>query len=230
MSSIDRYSPEQLAAEQSRFMSKVYLWMAFGLFTTAYASYMTANSEALLSLIFSNKLIFYGLIIGELALVISFTALIRKISAPVALVMFFLYAMLNGLTFSEIFIVYTQQSIASSFGVTAGMFLGLSAYGFLTKRDLSAMGALMVSALLGLILAMVVNLFLHNSTLDWLTSIAGVFIFSGLIAYDTQKIKAMNLMGEAADQTKVAVYGALTLYLDFINLFLSLLRFSGRRR
>lgn len=233
MSLIDKYSPEQVATEQARFMTRVYLWMAFGLFATAYTSYMTLNSEVLLQLIFGNKMVFYGLLIGQFALVVGISAMIQRISAFAAMALFFLYAVMNGLTFSVIFLAYTEASIVSAFGITAGMFAGLSAFGFFTKRDLSAMGAMMISALWGLILASVVNLFFQNGIIDWITSIAGVVIFSGLIAYDTQKIKAMNPVvqdGNSDDVTKVAVMGALKLYLDFINLFLSLLRLFGKRR
>lgn len=232
MSLIGKYSPEQIAAEQARFMTKVYMWMAFGLFATAYASYMTINSEVLLQLIFGNKMVFYGLLIGEFLLVMGISALMQRMSSFMAMALFFLYAVMNGLTFSVIFLVYTQQSIVEAFGITAGMFAGLSAYGFFTKRDLSPMGAFMISALWGLILASVVNLFFHNGIVTWITSVAGVVIFSGLTAYDTQKIKAMNVIGNegTAEDTKEAVYGALILYLDFINLFLSLLRLFGRRK
>lgn len=232
MSLIGKYSPEQIAAEQARFMTKVYMWMAFGLCATAYASYMTINSEVLLQLIFGNKMVFYGLLIGEFALVMVISGLMQRMSSFMAMALFFLYAVMNGLTFSVIFLVYTQQSIVEAFGITAGMFAGLSAYGFFTKRDLSPMGAFMISALWGLILASVVNLFFHNGIVTWITSVAGVVIFSGLTAYDTQKIKELNVIGNegTAEDTKEAVYGALTLYLDFINLFLSLLRLFGRRK
>ncbi len=232
MTSLERFSPEQIAAENARFMTKVYLWMAFGLFVTAYASYMTANSELLIRLILGNKLVFYGLIIGELALVASLAGWIRKMSALMAMTIFFAYATLNGLTLSIIFLIYTQESLMSVFGITAGMFVGLSAYGLITKKDLSAMGAFCYSALWGLILASVVNLFFHNGLVQWVTSIASVVIFSGLTAYDTQKIKAMNIIGNEGteEDTKEAINGALALYLDFVNLFLNLLRLFGRRR
>lgn len=232
MALIEKRSHEQIAAEQARFMTKVYLWMAFGLFATAYASYMTYSSEFLLSLILGNKWVFYGLLIGEVVLVMSLSALIQRINVFMTMTLFFLYAVMNGLTFSVIFMIYTQQSIVSAFGITAGMFAGLSAYGYVTKRDLSPMGSFMISALWGLILASVVNLFFHNGIVDWITAVAGVIIFSGLTAYDTQKIKALNVIGNegTAEDTKEAVYGALTLYLDFINLFLSLLRLFGKRR
>lgn len=232
MALMEKQSSPVLAEEQAQFMTKVYLWMAFGLATTAYTSYMVANSETLLNLILGNKMTFYGLMFAELGLVVAISALIRKISAAMATGLFFIYSLLNGLTFSVIFMAYTHQSIVSTFGVTAGMFAGLSAYGFITRRDLSAMGAFMISALFGLILGMVVNMFLHNGLLQLVLSLSGVVIFSGLIAYDTQKIKSFNTPGGLGteDGQKNAVYGALILYLDFINLFLQLLQFTGRRR
>jgi FtsH-binding integral membrane protein len=149
-----------------------------------------------------------------------------------AAVMFFVYSLVSGLTFSVIFLAYTQQSIFSTFGVTAGMFAGLSVFGYTTKKDLTAMGAFLFAALIGLVLAMLVNLFLHNGLMDLILSGVAVIIFSGLTAYDTQKIKALNTLGNegTGEDMKEAVYGALTLYLDFINLFLNLLRFMGRRR
>jgi FtsH-binding integral membrane protein len=232
MALMEQHNSQALAEEQARFMTKVYLWMSFGLATTAYTAYITANSPALLGLVMGSKLGFYGLLILEFGLVFAISALIRKISAMVATGLFFLYALANGLTFSVIFLAYTQQSIVSAFGITAGMFAGLSAFGFITKRDLSALGAFMISALFGLVLGMVVNLFLHNGLLDWVLSMSAVVIFSGLIAYDTQKIKSYNTPGSLGteDSGKNAIYGALVLYLDFINLFLNMLRLMGGRR
>jgi FtsH-binding integral membrane protein len=232
MALIEKPNSMALGQEQAQFMTKVYLWMTFGLATTAYTSYMVSNSDALMGLILSNKIAFYGLMFVELGLVVAISAFIRKISAAMATGLFFLYSLLNGVTFSVIFLAYTHQSIVSTFGVTAGMFAGLSAYGFITRRDLSALGAFMISALFGLILGMVVNLFLHNGLLNLVLNLAGVVIFSGLIAYDTQKIKGFNTPGSQGtdDGQKNAIYGALILYLDFINLFLRLLQLTGRRR
>lgn len=229
---MEQQNSQALATEQAQFMTKVYLWMSFGLATTAYTAYVTINSPALLNLVMGSKMGFYGLLILEFGLVMAITALIKKISAMMATGLFFLYALVNGLTFAVIFLAYTQQSIVSAFGITAGMFAGLSAFGFITKRDLSALGAFMISALFGLVLGMVVNLFLHNGLLDWVLSLSAVVIFSGLIAYDTQKIKGYNAPGSAGTEegSKNAIYGALVLYLDFINLFLNMLRLMGRRR
>jgi len=229
---LEKQQNPALAEEQAQFMTKVYLWMTFGLATTAYTSYMAIHSEALLGLILGSKMGFYGLLFAELGLVVVISAFLRKMSAFMATSLFFVYALLNGLTFSVIFWAYTSQSIVNAFGITAGMFAGLSAFGFITKRDLSAMGAFMISALFGLILGMVVNLFLHNGLLDLVLSLSAVVIFSGLIAYDTQKIKSLNAPGliGTEDGQKYAIFGALTLYLDFINLFLNLLRLTGRRR
>ena len=221
-----------LAEEQAQFMTKVYLWMTFGLATTAYTSYMAMHSPMLISMIQGNHMVFYGFLIAELILVVAISALINKISAFMATTLFFVYSLLNGLTFSVIFMAFTSQSVVSAFGVTAGMFAGLSAFGFLTRKDLSAMGAFMISALFGLILGMVVNMFLHNSLVDLVLTLAGVVIFSGLIAYDTQKIKGFCTAGSGntEDRQKNAIYGALILYLDFINLFIRMLEFTGRRR
>lgn len=233
MGLIEQHNYPEIAAEQARFMTQVYVWMSFGLFTTAYTGYVVSNSQPLLEMIFSGgRFVFYGLLFLELALVWGLSAGIRKMSPLMAAVMFFVYAMVNGLTFSVIFLAYTQQSIMSTFGITAGMFAGLSAFGYLTKKDLTAMGSFLFAALLGLILAMIVNLFLHNGLMQIVLSVAGVIIFSGLTAYDTQKVKALNTLGNegTGEDMKEAVYGALTLYLDFINLFLNLLRLMGRRR
>lgn len=229
---LEKPANQALAQDQAQFMTKVYLWMTFGLATTAYTSYVTSHSPMLLQMLLGSKMAFYGLLFAELGLVVAISALIRKISAFMATSLFFVYALLNGLTFSVILLAYTGQSVASAFGVTAGMFAGLSAFGFITKKDLSAMGSFMISALFGLILGMVVNLFLHNGLVDLVLSLSAVVIFSGLIAYDTQKIKSFNTGGafSSEDGQKVAIYGALTLYLDFINLFLNILRLTGRRR
>ena len=153
-------------------------------------------------------------------------------SANTATAVFIGYSALNGLTLAAIFMIYTATSIASTFLITAGTFAALSAFGYYTKRDLTKMGSLLYMALIGLIIASVVNMFLHSSTLQWITSVAGILIFTGLVAYDTQKIKAMNIIGnEGTDEDrKEAILGALTLYLDFINLFLYMLRFLGNRR
>lgn len=223
---------EQIRAEQAAFMTQVYGWMTTALLITAVVALFTAGSETLLNLIFGNRLVFYALLFGELGLVWYLSASIQRLSASTATAMFIVYSVLNGLTLAAIFLLYTGGSIASTFFVTAGTFGAMSAYGYFTKRDLTSWGGFLLMALIGLILASVVNIFLQNETLYWIATYAGVLIFVGLTAYDTQKIKEMNIIGNAGtdEDRKEAIMGALRLYLDFINLFLYLLRLLGRRR
>lgn len=225
-------TPEDVQREQAAFMTQVYGWMSVALLITAVVSIYTASSETMLSLIFGNRLVFYGLIIGELALVVSLSAMVNRVSALTATAMFIGYSALNGLTMACIFLIYTGSSIASTFFITAGTFGIMSAYGYFTKTDLTRWGNLLMMALIGLIIASVVNIFLQNGTVYWITSFLGVLIFTGLTAYDTQKIKEMYAVGatDAESERKGAIMGALRLYLDFINLFLYLLRFTGSRR
>jgi uncharacterized protein len=204
-----------------------YRWMSVGLGITGLVAWLVANSPAALGLILGNRLAFYALLAVELGLVFAFSAVARRASTAVAAAMFFAYAAVNGLTFSVIFVVYTSASIASTFLVTAGAFAGLSLFGAVTHRDLSGVGRFALFALIGLIIASVVNIFLASSALLWLTTFAGVAIFAALTAYDTQKLKALYAAGEGGN---LALRGALTLYLDFINMFLFMLRLSGRRR
>ena len=221
----------QIASEQAEFMRKVYAYMAGGLAITALAAYMVSTSQAALELILGNRLVFYGLLGGELAMVFYFTSMVRRMSATGAAAMFFAYALLNGLTLSVIFLIYTRASISTTFVVAAGTFGGMSIYGFLTKRNLDGVGNFMVMGLWGLILASVLNIFMHSETIYWLTTYMGVLIFVGLTAYDTQKIKELSAGNfDAEESSKTAIHGALVLYLDFINLFLFLLRLLGRRR
>lgn len=223
---------EQVRQEQAAFMIQVYGWMTVALLITAVVSIFVASSPAMLDLIFGNRLVFYGLLIGEVLLVISLSAAVRRVSAATATAMFIGYAVMNGLTMASIFLLYTGGSIASTFFVTAGTFGTMSAYGYFTKRDLTSWGGFLLMALIGLIIASVVNLFLQNEMLYWIATYAGVLIFVGLTAYDTQKIKQMNIIGNAGteEDRKEAIIGALTLYLDFINMFLYLLRLFGNRR
>jgi FtsH-binding integral membrane protein len=206
--------------------------MGLGLALTAIAALLTLSSPTLLKLIVGNKVIFFGLIIGELAMVIALSAAIRKMSAGTATLMFLAYSVLNGLTLSVIFLAYTSASIVSTFFITAGTFGAMSVYGMVTKRDLTSWGSFFFMGLIGLIIASVVNIFLQSTMIYWITSYIGVFIFIGLTAYDTQKIKRLGQAGfaDSASRHKVAIMGALTLYLDFINMFLFLLRIFGDRR
>jgi uncharacterized protein len=221
-----------LAALQSEFIRRVYNWMGLGLALTALVAYYTAASPSLTRLIFGNQLIFFALIIGELALVFGLSAAIDRLQPGTATLMFFVYAGLNGLTLAVIFLAYTQSSIANAFFVTAGTFGITSLYGYTTKRDLTSWGSFFFMGLVGIILASVVNLFLQSEAIYWVTTYIGVIVFVGLTAYDTQAIKNMAAAGfaDAASETKAAVIGALKLYLDFINLFLMLLRIMGDRR
>lgn len=225
-------SPAQVEAEQQRFIVKVYSWMSLALGITGLISMLIASSETALRLIVGNSFVFYGLLIGEFLLVAYLSAVVEKLSASLATAVFLLYAALNGLTFSVIFVIYTSASISSTFYITAGTFALTSFYGYVTKSDLTKMGNLLIMALIGLILASIVNLFLQSAAFYWITTYIGVIIFVGLTAYDTQKIKNMNIIGNEGteEDQKEAIMGALTLYLDFINLFLYLLRIFGRRK
>jgi uncharacterized protein len=222
-------SPE-VALEQQRFMVKVYAWMMLALSVTAIIAWTTYTVPGISSFLFQQRWLFYVLIISEFLLVAWLSVLVTKMTALLATIVFLAYAALNGLTFGIIFMAFTKESIASTFLITAGTFGVMSLYGWATKSDLSRMGSFLFMALMGLIIATVVNIFYQNSTLYWITTYAGIFIFIGLTAYDTQKIKKMNSIGnEGTDEDrKEAIMGALVLYLDFINLFLLILR--ARRR
>ena len=225
------YVASQAQVQQRTIISQVYAWMAAGLLVTGAIALFTVNTPALLSLIFGSRLVFFGLLIGELLLVIGLSAMIGRISASASTAIFMLYAALNGLTMAAIFLVYTRSSIASTFFVTAGTFGAMSLYGYTTKRDLTTIGNLCVMGLIGFLLASIVNLFLHSQAIYWITTYAGIAIFVGLTAWDTQKIKRMTALGAGEEQAgRIAIAGALMLYLDFINLFLLLLRLFGRRR
>ena len=232
---LDRLIREQEGSLSLAFpalMRKVYVWMTLALVLTGITAYGVASSPSLMMTIFQTPAIMWGLIIAELAIVIAISAAINRLSLTTATLLFVLYSVLNGATLSLIFAVYTMSSIANVFFITAGTFGVMAAYGYFTKRDLSSWGKLLLMALIGLIIATLVNVFLVKSSgFDLILSYAGVLMFVGLTAYDTQKIKQMLAMqtdmGEGAQ--KVALLGALSLYLDFINLFLYLLRIFGRR-
>ncbi|MBN8682729.1 MAG: Bax inhibitor-1/YccA family protein [Chitinophagales bacterium] len=218
--------------EQASFITKVYTWMTVALVITAFVAMFTASSPFMLNLIFSSRIVFWGLVLGQLGMVVYLSSAIGRMSANTATIVFLLYSVVTGLVLSSIFVIFTAASIASTFFVTAGTFGAMSMYGYFTKRDLTKLGSLLVMALIGLVIASIVNWFWANSTLYWITTYAGILIFVGLIAYDTQKIKAMNVIGnEGTDEDrKEAIMGALTLYLDFINLFLYLLRLLGSKK
>jgi len=226
------YQQDRVAAAQGEFIRRVYNWMGLGLATTALIALYTASNPTLLGYIFGNSLLFFGLIIAQLGLVIALSAAIHRLQASTATLLFFLYSALTGLTLSVIFLAYTRASIASTFFVTAGTFGVMSFYGYTTQRDLTSWGSFLFMGLIGIILASVVNIFLHNETIYWVVTYAGILIFVGLTAYDTQTLKQMAVRGFADEdmERKSAVMGALRLYLDFINLFLMLLRVMGNRR
>jgi len=212
-------------------MRKVYVWMTLALVITGITAYGVASSPAILQAIYSNSAILWVLIIAELALVFGVSAAINRISLTTATLMFVLYSVLNGVMLSSIFLVYTTSSIATVFFITAGTFGAMALVGYTTKTDLSSMGKILFMALIGLIIATIVNLFVKSSGLDLILSYVGVLIFVGLTAWDSQKIKQMMLQAPDASEgmQKMALLGALTLYLDFINLFIYLLRIFGRR-
>jgi len=215
------------------FIRSVYNWMAIGLGLTGVVAFYVSNSETLLKLIFGNQLIFFGLIIGELVLVFTISARVHKMQASTATSLFVLYAALNGATISAIFLIYTRSSITSTFFICAATFIASSIYGMVTKRDLTSMGQFMFMGLIGIVIASVVNLFVRSSGMSLVVSYIGVVVFVGLTAYDTQKLRTMALSQPAGIDSgtvrKGAILGALTLYLDFINLFLMLLRILGNR-
>lgn len=214
-------------------MGKVYLWMTLALAVTGLTSLYVASSPGLVQSIFASRGTFWLLVIAELALVFILSARIMKMSFSTAGIMFALYSVLNGVTMSFIFIAYTSTSIATAFFVTAGMFAAMSFIGFVTKKDLSSFGSFFTMALIGLIIASVVNIFLNSSVMYWIITYVGVLLFVGPTAYDTQKIKQMLIEygDEVNDSTqKLALIGSLSLYLDFINLFLYILRLFGNNK
>ncbi|MEJ2688565.1 MAG: Bax inhibitor-1/YccA family protein [Deltaproteobacteria bacterium] len=219
---------------QSVFLAKVFNWMFVGLLLTAGSAFLTANSRAALEFIFGNRLVFYGLIFAELGVVFTLASRVEKLSAGTATLLFLGYSVLNGVTLSAILMVYTMTSIAVTFLVTAGMFGVMAIYGFVTKKDLTSLGSFLFMGLIGIIIAAVVNFFVGSSMISWVISGIGVIVFTGLTAYDVQRLSrigASGIMtgGEAAIR-KGSLLGALTLYLDFINLFLMLLHFLGGGR
>lgn len=228
----DPNSPLTIDEETKTFFQKVYAWMALGLFISGVTAYATYAIPALMHVIIFNQAVFFLLIGTELILVITLAWLVNKISAEVAVLLFLLYCFTTGLTLSVIFLVYQMSSIGSMFLISAGMFGAVSAYGYYTKKDLTTMGNILFMALLGIIIASVVNLFIWSSMLDFIISIIGVIVFTGLTAYDTQKIKQKNTIGNngTPEDLKESIIGALTLYLDFINLFLKMLRLFGKRK
>ncbi|MBR6827468.1 MAG: Bax inhibitor-1/YccA family protein [Prevotella sp.] len=229
---VSRERELEMSTAFSVLMRKVYLWMTMALVITGFTAYYVATSETLLTLLFSNQILFWGLAIVEIALVVGLSAAINRMSLTTATLMFVLYSVINGATMSFIFLVYTASSITNVFFVTAGTFAVMSVFGYFTKTDLSSLGKYLLMALIGIIIATVVNIFTKSEGLVIILNYLGVLVFVGLTAYDSQKIKDMLKQAPDAGEgaQKVALLGALSLYLDFINLFLYLLRILGSKR
>lgn len=211
-------------------MRRVYFKMFLAMIVTAVTSMFVAGNEAILTMIFSNRVAPIVLLVLQVGVVLVLSGRIHKLSTPVASLLFYLYSVLTGVVFSVILLVYTASSIAYTFFITAGVFAAMSVYGYFTSNDLSRMGSILFMALIGLIVCSLVNVFVNSSTMDWIISFAGVLIFIGLTAWDTQKIKQMTQYADQSMAGKIATLGALNLYLDFVNLFLYLLRFFGDSR
>ncbi len=222
------YGVHEVAAQVNAVMKRVYVRMFIGLLISAFCAMGVASSETALYFIVGNRIVFWGIAIAMIAMAWTIPARLQKMSSGTVLLLFMVYSALMGLFLAPIFVIYRLGTIVYTFFITAGMFGAMSVYGYFTKSDLSKMGSILVMALFGLIIASVVNIFWANSTMEWIISIAGVLIFCGLTAWDTQsvrKIASYNVDPSMAD--KLATMGAMNLYLDFINLFLFLLRFVG---
>lgn len=232
---MSNYSPngsivEQAGSRVQTYMSHVYGWMSVGLLLTGLVAWYASGNMQLLSLLYRGM---WVLLIAQLGLVFVLSGMVNRLSGTVATTLFMVYSILTGLTCSIYFLVYTGESIASTFFITTGMFAALSIYGYTTKRDLSGLGSFLFMGLIGIIIASLINLFLQSETLMWVVTYIGVFVFAGLTAYDNQKLKALGEQLSADDPSvfrRYVILGALTLYLDFINLFIMLLRILGTRR
>lgn len=215
------------------YMAQVYGWMTCGLLLTAFVAWFAARTPAVMEMVFSSRITFFGLIIVQLAVVFVLSGMVHRLSGMVATSLFMLYSALTGLTMASIFVLYTATSIGSTFLVTAAMFGAMSLYGYTTKRDLSRFGSLLFMGLIGLVIASLVNMWLKSPALTWAVTYIGVVLFVGLTAYDTNRLKALGENIDSRDSENMRRYsimGALSLYLDFINLFLMLLRIMGDRR
>jgi len=224
----------QVQVRVNSFVRSVYNWMAIGLGITGVVAYGVANSPGVIEVIFGSRLIFFGLIVAQLAMVFMISARIQRMQASTATMLFIVYSALNGATLSSIFLAYTQSAITSTFFICAATFTACSVYGWTTRRDLTTMGGFLTMGLIGIVIASVVNMFFQSGAVSTIVSYVGVLVFVGLTAYDTQDIKNMALSQpgdiDAGAVRKGAILGALKLYLDFINLFLMLLRIFGGRR
>lgn len=227
---------EQAALTQKRFLYQVYAWMGFAILLTAFAAFFTAQSPFLLSLVFATgggfPIGLIVLIVAEFGLVWYLSSKVFELQFETGLALFALYSVLNGVTLASVFLIYTSGSIASTFFVCSAMFFGMSLYGWTTKADLSKWGNILFMGLIGIIIASLVNLFLRSDLMGYIISFVGVIVFTGLTAYDTWKLKETHeqMSGDEAAVRKLGLLGALTLYLDFVNLFLMLLRLFGVRR
>jgi FtsH-binding integral membrane protein len=228
------YSSQAVSQSNASFMSRVYSWMTLALVLSGGVAYSVANVPALVSLLFSNRLVMFGLILLQLGVVVVLSARVEKMSASMTTLLYLLFAVLTGVTFSSIFLAYTSESLFQAFFISASGFAGLSVFGFITKRDLGPLGSFCTIGLFGLIGFMLVTMLFPSmltNAVSMTISTLGILIFAGLTAYDTQQIKQLNLSNSSPDmQKKAAITGALRLYLDFINLFLSVLRLFGDRR
>lgn len=225
------YQPAQdLALRVSSVMKRVYVKMTLALLVTAFVALFCANSSGFMTFFVANRWFMWVLIAAELGIVLGVSGGINRLSTSTATMLFFLFAIVNGMLLFPILFIYTSTSIAKTFFITAGVFGAMSVYGYFTSQDLSRWGSILIMALIGLIICSVVNIFLHSTAMEWIISGAGVLIFIGLTAWDTQQIKQMAMAAPEESVGKLATLGALSLYLDFINLFLYLLRFFGDRR
>lgn len=224
--------PIEMSEAFPALMRKVYVWMSLALLITGMTAYYVATNQVIMNAILTSRVLLYGLFVVELALVIIVSAAINRLSVLTATLMFLLYSVLNGATLSVIFLVYQLSSIATVFFITAGTFGTMALIGYTTKKDLSSIGRILTMSLIGLVIATLVNIFIKSDGLTMILSYIGVLVFVGLTAWDSQKIKRMLLQATDVNEVtkKIALLGALTLYLDFVNLFLYLLRIFGRRR
>lgn len=230
----DRFSEDVSVSNTtlSAMLSKVYWWMTLSLILTGFTAFAVSRIPALIELIYTKSFVLYTLIGVQLVLALLFIGRFNKLSFTAAGIFFALYSLLTGVMFSSIFVLFTSESIALTFFITAGTFAGMSVYGYFTKKNLNSIGSFLIMGLWGVILASLTNLFLQSAAIQWITSYVGVIVFVGLTAYDTQKIKETLIQhsqdGITDTGMKVALFGSFMLYLDFINLFLELLKFLGR--
>ena len=212
------------------FLRGVYGWMGCGLAVTAATAWFIANSPSAVALVATNRMLLWGLLIAQLGIVVALSARVARMAASTASILFLAYAGLTGVTLSFVLVAYTGESVATTFIVTAGMFGAMAAYGTTTRRSLAGWGQFLFMGLIGVVLASIVGMFWHSDGLQFMISFIGVIVFTGLTAYDAQRLKTMALAMPSGHTTSYAIVGALTMYLDFINLFLMLLRFTGNRR